>query len=275
MLSYDAVESKKSFSQIEKAVLRTKKEWEATFDAIPDMLILTNSDGRISRCNQATIKTFHSKYGDLVGHVFSEFFPEARGANAAGIDIQLFEERHWYRVYSIPVAIGADQKNHVYLFQDISKRKVYELEILKEEQYYEALFRTNPDCMVVLDLNHSIRQINPAFEKAFGYTQIESKGLLLDQLLSPVESLQSSAEPILANGEKTVGRIWQCRKKDGSRTAYQYDELPVLLNGINHGWVATFHGDPAQFLLALESKPGLPIKRMILSRTSRAGFDPH
>ncbi|MRS04249.1 response regulator, partial [bacterium] len=118
----------------------------------------------------------------------------------------------------------------------------YELEILKEEQYYEALFRSNPDCMAVLGLDRSIRQINPVFEKTFGYTQIESKGLLLDQLLSPVESFQPNTESIIADGEKQVARIWQCRKKDGSRIVFKYDELPVLLNGINHGWVATFNG---------------------------------
>jgi len=236
MLSYDAVESKKTFNQIEKVVLRTKKEWEATFDALPDMLILTNAAGRISRCNQATIKTFHSKFGDLVGHPFSELFPEARGANSAGIDIQLFDDRRWYRVFAIPVPLGGDSKNHVYLFHDISKRKLYELEILKEEQYYEALFKANPECLVVLDKDRKIRQLSPVFEQLFGYTQEEARGLDLGQLITPLESVL----PAPAIGA-TPSQIWSCRKKDGMRIEFSPVELPVILNGIDYGWVVAFH----------------------------------
>ncbi len=255
MLSYDAVESKKSFNQIEKVVLRTKKEWEATFDALPDMLILANSAGRISRCNQATIRTFHSKYGDLVGHLFTELFPEARGANAAGIDIQLFEDRHWYRVYSIPVNIGSDARNHVYLFHDISKRKSYELEILKEEQYYEALFHTNPDCVVVLDRDRRIRQANPVFELLFGYTEEDVKGLYLEAVITPTETRRSGDILNEDPAENLPSRICNCRKKDGSRAEYAIIELPVALNGIDYGWMVSFRTVQAQPAVELLSIP--------------------
>jgi len=39
MLSYDAVEDQNNSNQIEIAVLRANRAWQACFDAIPDMLL--------------------------------------------------------------------------------------------------------------------------------------------------------------------------------------------------------------------------------------------
>ena len=44
-------EDRRSHRQTQEAVRRGKAEWEAVFDAVSDLIIITDADGVISRCN--------------------------------------------------------------------------------------------------------------------------------------------------------------------------------------------------------------------------------
>jgi PAS domain-containing protein len=48
--------------EIQQAIERAKKEWEATFDSISDPLILTDLQGNITRMNRATIGTLKNRF---------------------------------------------------------------------------------------------------------------------------------------------------------------------------------------------------------------------
>ena len=240
MLSYDSVDCKTNFSQIEKTIVRAKKEWEAIFDALPDMVVLVNSEGRIARCNHAMIKAVRSTYGDLIGKVFLEYFPEAAVANANGIELQLFAEKRWYRVFSLNVNLGADLIYHLFLFQDISNRKKLELEMLREEQLFEALFLTLPESAAVIDSRGKVLTVNPAFADLFGYALSEATGYPLDTLLTAKEFMTDL--PVLFQSAKDSARQFtlKCRHRDGSTLMTMATGLPIRLNGIDHGGLILF-----------------------------------
>jgi len=51
------------FGQVESV----KREWENTMDCINDMVILLDPDGRVKRCNRATIEFVGQPYGKIIG----------------------------------------------------------------------------------------------------------------------------------------------------------------------------------------------------------------
>lgn len=59
------------FAQVEYA----KREWERTFDCIEDIVIVIDSEGRIIRCNRATIDLTGASYTELLGRPWQTILP--------------------------------------------------------------------------------------------------------------------------------------------------------------------------------------------------------
>ena len=260
MLSYDAVEDQNNSNQIEIAVLRANRAWQACFDAIPDMLLLANAEGRIARCNQAALTKLHGSYGELVGKMFTDLFPEVQSANALGIEYQLFEDKHWYRVSVFPVAMDNGTIYHLHSFQDITRKKEYELEILKEEQYYEALFKAIPESLAVLDSHGMVRGVNPMFEQTFGFTNAEAKGHSIHSLLTAQECRVAAKPRFSGSAASDQSGTFRCISKEGRSLIFSVHEIPVNLNGINHGRLAIFRK-----VTASDEIPGILASQLISS----------
>lgn len=240
MLSFDDVDAKGDFNQIEKAVMRAKKEWEPIFDALSDMLILTNAEGRIARCNQATIRRLQASYGELVGRPFAELFPEAAKADSLGCEMQLFDDRRWYKVSSLPSTLGETLVNQVYLFQEINKQKELEQEILEEKAFYENLFSEMQVAAAVIDSRGTILKINSAFEKIFGYTQTEARGLNLKTLTSAREVSTWKADAANPDDRKSNSTLVKCSNKNGGSLFLVSTEVPIRLNHDTQGSLVQF-----------------------------------
>ncbi|OEU67036.1 MAG: hypothetical protein BA863_15120 [Desulfovibrio sp. S3730MH75] len=58
----------------EEAIRKAKEEWEATFDAMSDMVTIHDRDMRIVRANKATHEFFGADYGQLNGKMCCEVF---------------------------------------------------------------------------------------------------------------------------------------------------------------------------------------------------------
>ena len=58
--------------EVETAMSRGKKEWEATFDLVEYLLLLTDENGVITRCNRAAAQAFRSDFLQLIGRNVDE-----------------------------------------------------------------------------------------------------------------------------------------------------------------------------------------------------------
>ena len=54
-------------TRLEEAILQAKQQWEAIFDAIDDMIFMTDSQGRIKRVNKAMAKKLEVEPPELIG----------------------------------------------------------------------------------------------------------------------------------------------------------------------------------------------------------------
>ena len=142
----------------EQAVSQGKKEWEAVFDSVSDLIVLTNPDGIILRCNKKVIEYFLSSYYDLIGQHINDIFygshePQENvfqldGA-AQGIEDLTFPMLEgWFNVSSYPYyLVDIRVSGIVHIIKDVSKRKKVEEEkqLLDREllTLYAVAFRLN------------------------------------------------------------------------------------------------------------------------------------
>ncbi len=117
------------------------------------------------------------------------------------------------------------------IFADITKRKRAEEELQVEKAYFERLFESSPEAIVVVDGDGRVVRVNSEFSKMFGYEADETLGKLIDKLLAP-EGLSQEALSLtkkVLGGEKIFLEGVR-RRKDGTSV-----EVSILGTPINVG----------------------------------------
>jgi PAS domain S-box-containing protein len=236
-------ESQKAFALVNQA----KREWETTFDSVTDLVLLTDKDGKILRCNRATSQAFQAEISQIQGMQIGELF---YGRSASGqeqfptqrAELKFPRLEHWYEVMSSDLVMESDQLGKVYLLRDIADRQHAMLTVDRQRQYYEALVKKIPMAIVTLNLDLRVVDCNPAFESLFGYPKKEVFGQDLDKLIAPAEYTDEalSLSQAVAKGEE-VRQVTQRQRKDGSLVNVELYGIPIILWGKQIGILAIYH----------------------------------
>ena len=236
-------ESQKAFAVVRQA----KQEWEATFDSMADLIVLTDENGKIIRCNRATCQAFQADFNQILGMQIGELFYGSSGSGQEQFPTQRAEMKfpqldRWYEVLSNALMMDAGQQGRIYLLRDISDRKQATLALDRQRQYYEALVKNNPIAIVTLNLDQRIVDCNPAFENLFGYPKQEVFGQDLDGLIAPSERTEEShsLSQVVRKGE-VVHKITQRHRKDGSPVDVELFGIPIILWGKQIGILGLYH----------------------------------
>ncbi len=125
----------------EEAIRHGKMEWEAVFDALSDLIILTDLNGKILRCNKRVTAYFASYYKEMVGKQITELLygankPEAKAFQfphklTAGLedDLRFPTLKGWFNVACYPMFLEQEKPHGiVFIIKDITKRKRMEEE---------------------------------------------------------------------------------------------------------------------------------------------------
>ncbi|HWF37211.1 MAG TPA: PAS domain S-box protein [Candidatus Acidoferrales bacterium] len=125
--------------------------------------------------------------------------------------------------------------------QDITPRRKAEKAIAEHSAYLDALVQNLPLAVMVLDTERRIQMCNPAFEKLFGYSLSEIKGMRPQSLLEPPERAAATAEIIkrVSAGE-IVREKSQRKRSDGALVDVQALIVPLILNGARIGSVGIY-----------------------------------
>jgi len=125
--------------------------------------------------------------------------------------------------------------------RDISDRKKVELEIQKQKQYFEALYTSSPGAIVSVDMHHHIIDVNPQFERLFGYSLSEVKGKNIDDIIVPKDLLKDAKNTtkLIQKGGATVKEAKRLRK-DGSLVDVSIGGAPIIVDGKQIGIIAVY-----------------------------------
>ncbi len=233
--------------QAESIISRAKKEWEATFDAISDLILLTDASGKIIRCNKATVAKLETNFKSIIGRNIEEVFPgviepEIGKTSSKTQVLSMPSSIGWFEVNGFPFQISENQHGIIYIFHDVTQRKRAEAEIQRQKQFFEGVFQNSPVAIVTLDLNGHIVACNPAFEQLFGYGQAQVLGKKVDDLITPDDERDKAQE---FNRRVKNGEIIHCvgRRKtaSGDQIDVEIFNVPVIVNGEDLGILGLYH----------------------------------
>ncbi len=233
--------------RVGQLIARAKKEWEASVDAVSELILLTDTEGVIVRCNQTTVKYLRSTYADLIGrHIDDAFFTERQPGVikmlAIQDEVQFPGLQGWFTVTSYQVNLEEETLRQVYVVRDVTDRILAQREIERQKTYFESLVENSPVAVVILNLEHEIISLNPAFEQLFGYQSEEVAGFNLDEILVPDGSYSQAVD--LTNEALSGGMVHgfgqRCRK-DGSLVDVEIFGVPVIVGKDLVGVLGLYH----------------------------------
>jgi PAS domain-containing protein len=112
----------------ERIISRGKREWEATFDAVSDCILITDLYGMIIRCNRSTIQRMHTTFNGLIGRSLDEVFfgenqiSQTQFPSQVG-EIQFPSIEGWFEVASYPLMVEGVTQGRIYTLRDVTERK--------------------------------------------------------------------------------------------------------------------------------------------------------
>ncbi len=115
-------------------------------------------------------------------------------------------------------------------------------EAAKGRKYFEAVVQNSPVAIVTVSLDARVTDMNPAFERLFGYSTDDVKGQLLDNLLNTPETLaEARAYTDDAAGGTAMMGVGRRRRKDGTFLDVELAGIPVEVDGERVAIIAMYH----------------------------------
>jgi len=247
MLNDEMARQARESQEAQTVIGRGKREWEATFDSVADLIVLTDENGQIVRCNRATSQAFQADFNQILGMRIDELFFGSSGTGktqfpAERAEVQFPQLEGWYEVLNHQLDLDSGLPGKVYLVRNITDRKRASISIDRQRQYYEVLVRNNPMAIVTLNLELRVVDCNPAFERLFGFSKKEMFGKPLDDVILPEgveEEGRALSEAVL--GGEVVNKVAQRRLSDGTLVDMQVFGMPVVLWGKQIGVLAMYN----------------------------------
>lgn len=145
-------------------IVKAKKEWEATADAVSDLILLTDENGIIVRCNRAVQEALHAPYRALIGRSIAEVFygtaagipsvfQGGRQTEQANCEVQFPRLAGWFAVARHPIRTVENDgiQGVVYILTDVTERKRTAEALQQEAQLTAAFARVGRELISTLD----------------------------------------------------------------------------------------------------------------------------
>jgi two-component system, sporulation sensor kinase E len=119
----------------------------------------------------------------------------------------------------------------VIIGRDITERKIVETLLEESRQQYRSLFEYSPDIVSMLDLNGTITNLNPQFEKITGYTRDDYIGKNLADLIpdSHRQIVFDKVTSVVKNCSPQMFEL-EFQHKNGKPIIFQNTSLPIIVN---------------------------------------------
>jgi PAS domain S-box-containing protein len=235
------------FKDLEAIIQRGKQHWEATFDSLDDLIVLTDEKGIILRCNRATGEIFQLGYSQIIGRGIDEMFANETfsllGTTPGEVkEMKLPHTEDWYELSKSHLLVDGKQEGWVYIFRNITLQKQTFRDQQRMTQYYEILVKNSPVAIITLNQEDRVIDCNPAFESLFLYNRKEVIGSKIDSLITPPElAFEANGMVDAVRRGMKVQSYTQRIRKDGSILDVEVFGIPVVLGGKQVGSLGLYH----------------------------------
>jgi PAS domain S-box-containing protein len=242
----------------EEELRESEERFRSLFESIQDPVgIFVGREGRLIDYNAAFKKSSGYTDEELKGKVFLDFvhpddrdmvlekyrteysedeFPlvyEIRGLNKKGECIPLELSVSTYKKKGKVIGIEV-------IHRDLTERKKAEMSLGESQGRFEGLFQGNPEAAAYLGPDYRIQDVNPRFEKLFGYSLEEVNGKHINDVVVP-DDRREEGENLDRDARKGyVYRNTVRRKKDGSLVQVSVSAAPIANESGVTGIVAMY-----------------------------------
>lgn len=163
------VENALLFQKVENA----KKEWEDTFDAMVDPVMIVDKGYRIIRCNKAMAQAFKTTPAEVIGRRCCEIVhgkdspwptcPHKESMETGRPVTKEVDDPHMGGVYDVSISPLLDGQGNLYatvhMAKDITQRKILEETIRKEARINQGLLKVTEVLGGILDRDEILKKV--------------------------------------------------------------------------------------------------------------------
>lgn len=208
-------------------------ELEVLFENAVTGIVFTR-DRVIERVNHRFVELFGYGKDDLVGQTTERLHPakedyERHNRDAESqleqghiyeVDLQLQRRDGtplWIHLAGKAATRDDEGRGAIWVFEDITERKLAELRLERRETYFRALIENCNDVILVIDAAGAIKYESRGIERILGYTPAERVGRASVELVHPEDANRvRSAYQRIVQGESQIAVEFRMRRKDGS-----------------------------------------------------------
>lgn len=136
----------------DEELVRSKNEWEATFDSVPDLIAILDTNSIVTRVNKSLVNKLKIKPSDIIGKRCYELFHKTSSAPEDCPHIEMVktgEMQHrtkyikdldgWYEITLTPLFDkNGDNIGSVHILHDITELKKTEFELVETNLSLDA-----------------------------------------------------------------------------------------------------------------------------------------
>jgi len=239
----DVTEQKRAQS----ALHDSEQRFRALIENSSDLIALVDEKGTIIYASPSTTRILGYELDEYVGRSGFDFIhPDDRKNTRETLEMVLKEPGGTVNVqYRMKNKSGswlwveASGKNMLHdptigaiiaNYRDISERKRSEEELILQKSYFQQLFESSPEGIVILDNTDRIVNVNRGFERLFQFMSGEVKGNKINTILVPENLMEQATQMSLfvLKGE-IIHKETVRKRKDGSLVNVSVLAYPITL----------------------------------------------
>ena len=233
-------ENHRARKRAEESLKASEAELSVLFAALTDVVLVLDRDGRYLKVAPTSATYLYKPPSELLGKTVQEVFPKEEADFFLTHIRRALDEGCMHRTdYSMVVEGGREvwfdcsvspmtPDSVVWIGRDVTEGKLAEKALTESEARKAAILESALDCIVTIDTDGKVIEINPAAESTFGYTRDEAVGKSMSELIIPPHFRRRHEQGLaryLATGRSTImGKRVEvsAMRSDGS-------EIPVEL----------------------------------------------
>lgn len=230
-----------------------EKRLSTLINSMVDFVTFKDGEGRWIQANDFGLKLFNIENVDYRGKTDSDLAEYSSHFSDVLTDCEISDEAAWkaggithieeilpqpdgsvktFDTIKVPLFNDdGSRQGLVIIGRDITERKNVETLLEESRQQYRSLFEYSPDIVSMLDLNGTITNMNPQFEKITGFSQDEYIWKKYADLI-PTAYRQKFLEKVANVVENRSPQMFEheFKHKTGKTLIFQSTSLPIIVN---------------------------------------------
>ncbi|MFU8796194.1 MAG: PAS domain S-box protein [Dehalococcoidia bacterium] len=245
--------------EAEEALRRSEEKHRTILEEMEDSYFEVDLGGHITFVNSSTCRDLGYSKNELIGMSYKHFTAEEdiesvyqmfnevyrAGTPNRGFSWKTVRKDGDYGYAETSVSPLRNDEGEIIGFRgvgrDVGERKRAEEALRAQTAYFQQLFDSSPDAIVMMDTDDRVLRVNRGFEALFGYGAEEVTGRSLDGFIIPEDLLEESSissQTVRHGG--VVRKETERRRKDGSLIDVSVVGYPIEIDGRFVGMYVTY-----------------------------------